>query len=486
MIDTKIACQCGNRFKFGMDLVNGRAPDGLICPTCGAPATAACNLLVEFLSGKEPAPPAAGSRPMKEIKVTCACGARYKFDLELAEQVMPSVVVCPGCQADLTALANEEIRGYRAKHAISPTVTTATEPASASPPAVTPSPVTPTAATPASPPPTPSPVADTSPAAPAAPATPAAPAVTPVTDPFGTAPKSSGPNLPPLDPSKFQSSRPPAKKPLPGADKPAAAPPTSPAKSEKSEPGKSPAKPADKPTAKSAAPLGEPNVVLGVVGAVAGALIGAVIWFMILKFTTPSEAKLPPPPAATSVTTMAFQPPPPLPTAGWMALVVGGLAGLGARLLGRSSTPVLGGAACISTFVATVFMVWLALGRHVDAKFAPQLATQYKAAVDRAQAALNTKTDAELRPFVLQTMPIADMDTARVSDDALKTYREVEFPKLRAFLADKDSRAKFEARLRGQYRSSYGLDEAWDEAFGMLGLLWIVAAVLGAAKLGMK
>ena len=90
MIDTKIACQCGNHFKFGMDLVNGRAPDGLICPTCGAPATAACNALVDFLSGKEPAPPSADTRPLKEVRVTCTCGARYKFDLELAELEMPA------------------------------------------------------------------------------------------------------------------------------------------------------------------------------------------------------------------------------------------------------------------------------------------------------------------------------------------------------------------------------------------------------------
>ncbi|MFM8470151.1 MAG: hypothetical protein ACKODH_09300, partial [Limisphaerales bacterium] len=117
MIDTKIACQCGNRFKFGMDLVNGRAPDGLVCPTCGASATPACNTLVDFLSGKEPPPIGADSRPLKEIRVVCGCGARYKFDLELAEKEMPASVTCPGCQADLTPQANEEIRSYVTKHA---------------------------------------------------------------------------------------------------------------------------------------------------------------------------------------------------------------------------------------------------------------------------------------------------------------------------------------------------------------------------------
>ena len=276
-------------------------------------------------------------------------------------------------------------------------------------------------------------------------------------DPFGSGSKSSGPNLPPLDPSKFQSSKPPAKKPLPGADKPAATPGHSPAKSDA---GKSAAKPTAKPAEKPAVARGEPNVVLGVVGAVVGALVGAGLWFAVMK--------------------IAGRP------AGFMALLLGSLAGFGARTLGRATTPVLGGAACISALVAIVVMVWLALGRNVDAKFAPQLATQFKAAVDRAQAALDAKTDAELRPFVQQTMQVADMEGAKVTPEWLKTFREVELPKMRAFLADKNARAKFDARLSSQYRSAYPLDEAWDETFGMLGLLWIVGGVLGAAKLGMK
>ena len=77
MIDTKIACQCGNRFKFGMDLVNGRAPDGLVCPTCGADATPACNVLVDFLAGKEPPPIGVGTRPLKEVRVVVESWRRH-------------------------------------------------------------------------------------------------------------------------------------------------------------------------------------------------------------------------------------------------------------------------------------------------------------------------------------------------------------------------------------------------------------------------
>jgi len=477
MIDTKIACQCGNRFKFGMDLASGRAPDGLVCPTCGAPATPACNALVDFLAGKPPPPAGTGSRPLKEIKVVCACGARYKFDLELAEQEMPGAVTCPGCQADLTPLANEEIRNYIAKHAadlatpapapapapVAAAAAPAAEPVPAGPataptpptaPATAPTP--PTAPAPAGTPPPAAPAGASAPAAPPAevPASPAAPGTsdTPVSDPFGPAPtgKSSGPNLKPLEVPK--PNRPP-----PGSGP--AAPPAKPAgPSAPSSP--SPAKPAAKPAAPTAAARGEPSLALGVTGAVVGALLGAALWFALLKITGRPGA--------------------------YMAAVAGLLAGFGARTLGRGASSTLGGAACVATFAVSGIMVWVALGRHVDALYAPRIEAQYKARVDQAKAAVNAKTDAELRPFIAQNLPIADLEGVKVSEEAIKAFRETRLPQLRAFLADKDARAKFEAEQLRLNRSAYPLDEAWGEAFGLFGLLFILAGVIGAAKLGMR
>jgi hypothetical protein len=480
MIDTKIACQCGNRFKFGMDLVNGRAPDGLVCPTCGAPATPPCNAFVDFLSGKEPPSIGTGSRPLKEIRVVCACGARYKFDLELAEKEMPGAVTCPGCQADLTPLANEEIRTYITKHAAdlaapasaptpapAPPVTAAApavEPAPASPatptqsaaPVPAPAPAlaeAPAAATPASvsSPATPAPVTPTPPAAPV-------PSVTPVSDPFGPAPtgKSSGPNLKPLEVPK-PNRPPPGSRPATPPAKPAGAPTAAAtaAKSAKPDAGK-PAKPAARPAATS----GEPSLGKGIAGAVTGALIGAIVWFVILKAT-------------------------PM-TAAWMATVTGGLAGLGARLLGRGASPELGRASCIAATLVICLMVWVTMGRHIDRQMAPQLASQFKATLDRAQAAVNAKTDAELRPFVAQTVQVADMETARVSDEAIRAFKATELPKMKEFLADRDNFAKFEARQRALYRDMYPFEDVWQETFGIFGLLFLLGGIIAAAKLAMK
>jgi len=413
MIDTKIACQCGNRFKFGMDLVNGRAPDGLTCPTCGAPTTAACNALLDFFSGKEPAPPSAESRPVKEVKVTCACGARYKFDLELAEREMSSAVTCPGCQADLTPLANEEILNYSAKHA--PILAA---PSAAPPPA-------------------------------------AATGIAVVSDPFGPAPTGkSGPNLKPMEVPKHV--RPP-----PGT-KPVAPPAgnASPA-----------AKPdAQRPVAKPAAASGQPNLVMGIVGGVVGSLIGAVLWFAFLK----STAATPIDPKSTPFTTA------------WMGIILGVLAGVGARLLGRTKNPALGGAACVCATLTIGLMALQAMNAYTDRVLAPQLKTQYDTAFTNAGIAIKA-TDAELKIIIARNTPSTTMDaTIKVTDEAVQAYRAKELPVLRDLAAGKPSREKWEASKRSILRSYMPFEDAWQESIGIIGLLFLLAGSLAAAKIPMR
>lgn len=414
MIDTKIACQCGNRFKFGMDLVNGRAPDGLTCPTCGAPTTAACNALLDFFSGKEPAPPSAESRPVKEVKVTCACGARYKFDLELAEREMSSAVTCPGCQADLTPLANEEILNYPAKHA-------------------------PTLAAPSAAP---------SPAA-------AATDIAVVSDPFGPAPTGkSGPNLKPMEVPKHV--RPP-----PGT-KPVAPPARNASPAAKPD--------AQRPVAKPAAASGQPNLVMGIVGGVVGSLIGAVLWFAFLK----STAATPIDPKSTPFTTA------------WMGIILGVLAGVGARLLGRTKNPALGGAACVCATLTIGVMAVQAMNTYTDRVLAPQLKTQYDTAFTNAGIAVKA-TDAELKIIIARNTPSTTMDaTIKVTDEAVQAYRAKELPVLRDLAAGKPSREKWEASKRSILRSYMPFEDAWQESIGIIGLLFLLAGSLAAAKIPMR
>ncbi len=44
---------------------------------------------------------------MMEVKIQCACGAKYKFDVEPINGLMPGPIQCPVCHADGTAAANQ-------------------------------------------------------------------------------------------------------------------------------------------------------------------------------------------------------------------------------------------------------------------------------------------------------------------------------------------------------------------------------------------
>lgn len=44
---------------------------------------------------------------MVEVKVLCSCGTKYKFDVEPVHGRMPSAIQCPSCGADGTETANE-------------------------------------------------------------------------------------------------------------------------------------------------------------------------------------------------------------------------------------------------------------------------------------------------------------------------------------------------------------------------------------------
>lgn len=45
-----------------------------------------------------------------DIKIQCPCGQKIAFEVEPENGVMPCELPCPACQADVTALANENIR----------------------------------------------------------------------------------------------------------------------------------------------------------------------------------------------------------------------------------------------------------------------------------------------------------------------------------------------------------------------------------------
>jgi uncharacterized protein YxjI len=62
MMEVKIQCDCGSKFKFDVEPVNGMMPGPVHCPTCNTDATVAANVVISQNRPAAPAPPAGGTR----------------------------------------------------------------------------------------------------------------------------------------------------------------------------------------------------------------------------------------------------------------------------------------------------------------------------------------------------------------------------------------------------------------------------------------
>jgi hypothetical protein len=56
MIPVKVQCACGQRYSFDVEPVNGRMPYAVACPVCNADDTAAANNIIAQALGSAPAP----------------------------------------------------------------------------------------------------------------------------------------------------------------------------------------------------------------------------------------------------------------------------------------------------------------------------------------------------------------------------------------------------------------------------------------------
>lgn len=57
MIEIKILCGCGTKYKFDVEPVHGRMPVGIVCPSCGATGVTEANEQIARILGHVPPPP---------------------------------------------------------------------------------------------------------------------------------------------------------------------------------------------------------------------------------------------------------------------------------------------------------------------------------------------------------------------------------------------------------------------------------------------
>jgi hypothetical protein len=79
-MELKVLCECGQKFKFDVEPVNGRMPFAVNCPVCESDATAPANILIaEQLASAAPpqisAPPPPIAAAFGGLKIhRAACG----------------------------------------------------------------------------------------------------------------------------------------------------------------------------------------------------------------------------------------------------------------------------------------------------------------------------------------------------------------------------------------------------------------------------
>lgn len=102
MISLKIICACGQKYLCD---VNPQAEQAafVACPACQRDGTAAVN---QFLASIR-------HRPLP-VKILCACGQKYTFEVQPRDGRMPWLVACPVCKRDGTEEANRIIAGLLA------------------------------------------------------------------------------------------------------------------------------------------------------------------------------------------------------------------------------------------------------------------------------------------------------------------------------------------------------------------------------------
>jgi hypothetical protein len=95
MIPIKIQCQCGQKYAFDVEPVNGRMAHAVACPVCGADGTAAANSMIAQSLPAQPAVAVAAQSAMAiaspaRLRISTPTHAETSVATAVAEEEAPS------------------------------------------------------------------------------------------------------------------------------------------------------------------------------------------------------------------------------------------------------------------------------------------------------------------------------------------------------------------------------------------------------------
>src|ERR1039457_2646035 len=85
MIELKVVCDCGQKFKFDVEPVNGQMPFTVACPICKRDGTAKANAMLQQMSVfkmvEPPPPPAPAPAPIAPIAPPPPAPSRLRLNV---------------------------------------------------------------------------------------------------------------------------------------------------------------------------------------------------------------------------------------------------------------------------------------------------------------------------------------------------------------------------------------------------------------------
>ncbi|MBK9139453.1 MAG: hypothetical protein IPM17_11945 [Verrucomicrobia bacterium] len=231
--------------------------------------------------------------------------------------------------------------------------------------------------------------------------------------------------------------------PSPTATGPGAAPPAAPA-----------------PLAKKRG-YGEPNILMGTLGAVGAALLGMLVWYLIIVSTNTEF--------------------------GIIAWGVGGLTGLGCRLLGGGYSQKLGIIAGACAFVAIVGGEYLATRSAYNKFLDAMMDEAWEQHLAYAKEADQLTTDDEIKAFLAkhgseEGEPAIAPET--ITADQVREFRQEDLPELKKIARGGTSKAGFERKVREHLDAAEMQSLILKDSFSLWTLLWLFLGVGTAYRLG--
>jgi len=106
-MEFKIVCKCGIPYRFESNLEDGKVPSVINCPSCETDGSALVDALLLAQTAALEIEPHPNGEAMITLRLDCDCGTQIKTDCRPKMKELPSQLRCPGCGSDRTGLANQ-------------------------------------------------------------------------------------------------------------------------------------------------------------------------------------------------------------------------------------------------------------------------------------------------------------------------------------------------------------------------------------------